>query len=92
MNVTQTVEGLERYPVNIRYQRDYRNDLQALERVLVPLPSGKHIPISQVAKIEHQERAAGHQERERPAHRLDLCRPQGYRCRHLCRERPEDRC
>jgi len=51
MNVTQTVEGLERYPVNIRYQRDYRNDLQALERVLVPLPSGKHIPISQVAKI-----------------------------------------
>jgi copper/silver efflux system protein len=52
MNVTQTVEGLERYPINIRYQRDYRNDLQALERVLVPLPTGKHIPISQVAKIK----------------------------------------
>ncbi len=51
MNVTQTVEGLERYPVNIRYQRDYRTDLPALRRVLVPLPSGKHIPISQVAKI-----------------------------------------
>ena len=51
MNVTQTVEGLERYPVNIRYQRDYRNDLQALRRVLVPLPSGKHIPITQVADI-----------------------------------------
>jgi Cu(I)/Ag(I) efflux system membrane protein CusA/SilA len=51
MNVTQTVEGLERYPVNIRYQRDYRNDLQALERVLVPIAGGKHIPISQVAKI-----------------------------------------
>jgi Cu(I)/Ag(I) efflux system membrane protein CusA/SilA len=51
MNVTQTVEGLERYPVNIRYQRDYRNDLQALERILVPIAGGKHIPISQVAKI-----------------------------------------
>jgi len=51
MNVTQTVEGLERYPVNIRYQRDYRNNLNALQRVLVPLPNGKHIPISQVAQI-----------------------------------------
>ncbi|WP_298038015.1 CusA/CzcA family heavy metal efflux RND transporter [uncultured Desulfuromonas sp.] len=52
MNVTETVEGLERYPVNVRYQRDYRNDLPALERVLVPLKNGKHIPISQVASIE----------------------------------------
>jgi Cu(I)/Ag(I) efflux system membrane protein CusA/SilA len=52
MNVTQTVEGLERYPVNIRYKRDYRNDLPSLERVLVPLKDGKHVPISQLAKIE----------------------------------------
>ncbi len=52
VNVTQTVEGLERYPVNIRYQRDYRNDLPSLERVLVPLRDGKHVPISQLAKIE----------------------------------------
>jgi Cu(I)/Ag(I) efflux system membrane protein CusA/SilA len=52
MNVTQTVEGLERYPVNIRYQRDYRNDLQSLRRVLVPLASGSHIPLSQVADIK----------------------------------------
>ncbi|MBU0665627.1 MAG: CusA/CzcA family heavy metal efflux RND transporter [Proteobacteria bacterium] len=51
MNVTQTVEGLERYPVNIRYQRDYRNDLQALHRILVPLRDGTHIPMSQVATI-----------------------------------------
>jgi len=51
MNVTQTVEGLERYPVNIRYQRDYRNDLPALNRVLIPLKDGRHIPISQVANI-----------------------------------------
>ncbi|MFK5927085.1 MAG: CusA/CzcA family heavy metal efflux RND transporter [Desulfuromusa sp.] len=51
MNVTQTVEGLERYPVNIRYARDYRNDLQSLNQVLVPIADGKHIPISQVADI-----------------------------------------
>ncbi len=51
MNISQTVEGLERYPINIRYMRDYRNNLDALGRVLVPLPNGKHIPVSQVAKI-----------------------------------------
>ncbi len=51
MNITQTVEGLERYPVNIRYPRDYRNDPQALGRVLVPLRDGTHIPLSQVASI-----------------------------------------
>ncbi len=52
MNVTQTVEGLERYPVNIRYARDYRNDLQSPQRVLIPIPGGKHIPISQAAEIK----------------------------------------
>ena len=52
MTVTETVEGLERYSVNIRYQRDYRNDLQSLERILVPLPNGKHIPLSQIAEIK----------------------------------------
>ena len=52
MNVTQTVEGLERYPVNVRYQRDYRNDLTALGQVLVPLKDGQHVPISQLADIE----------------------------------------
>ena len=52
MNVTETVEGLERYPVNIRYQRDYRNDLQSLGRILVPLPNGSHIPMSQIAEIK----------------------------------------
>ena len=52
MNVSQTVEGLERYPINIRYARDYRNDLQSLQRVLIPTPNGQQIPISQVAQIK----------------------------------------
>ena len=51
MNVTQTVEGLERYPVNIRYARDYRNNLAALKRILISAPTGAQIPIGQVAKI-----------------------------------------
>ncbi|WP_303722402.1 efflux RND transporter permease subunit [Malonomonas rubra] len=52
VNVTQTVEGLERYTVNLRYQRDFRNDLNSLKRVLVPLKDGTHIPISQLAKLQ----------------------------------------
>ncbi len=59
MNVTQTVEGLERYPVNIRYAHDFRNDLQSLNRVLIPISGGKHIPISQVAKLTIRKGAPG---------------------------------
>jgi Cu(I)/Ag(I) efflux system membrane protein CusA/SilA len=51
INVTQTVEGLERYPVNVRYPRDYRDDIDSLKRVLVPLPSGGNVPLEQLAKI-----------------------------------------
>jgi Cu(I)/Ag(I) efflux system membrane protein CusA/SilA len=52
VNVTQTVEGLERYPVNLRYQRDFRNDLPALKRVLVPLKDGSHVPLAQLATLQ----------------------------------------
>tara|TARA_R110002110_G_scaffold12718_3_gene60892 strand:+ start:54020 stop:57196 length:3177 start_codon:yes stop_codon:yes gene_type:complete len=53
MNVTETVEGLERYPVNIRYPRDSRNDIEALERVLIATPTGIQIPLAMVADIEY---------------------------------------
>ena len=49
--VTTTVEGRERYPVNVRYLRDYRTDLDALSRVLVSTPSGAQIPVGQLADI-----------------------------------------
>ncbi|NNE47372.1 MAG: efflux RND transporter permease subunit, partial [Rhodothermales bacterium] len=49
MNVTQTVEGLERYPVNLRYSRELRDNLSALQRVLIPTPTGAQIPLSYVA-------------------------------------------
>ncbi len=50
-SVTQTVEGRERFPVNVRYAREWRDTPEALERVLVPTPSGAHIPITAVADI-----------------------------------------
>ena len=49
MNITQTVEGLERYPVNVRYSRELRDNLPALNRVLIPTPTGAQIPLSYVA-------------------------------------------
>ncbi len=49
MNVTWTVEGLERYPVNVRYSRELRDNLPALRRVLIPTPVGAQIPLSYVA-------------------------------------------
>jgi Cu(I)/Ag(I) efflux system membrane protein CusA/SilA len=52
-NVTTTVEGRERYPVNVRYLRDYRSDLDKLSRVLIPVMGGQaQIPISQLADIK----------------------------------------
>jgi Cu(I)/Ag(I) efflux system membrane protein CusA/SilA len=51
-NVTTTVEGRERYPVNVRYMRDFRADLGALGRVLVPAGGGqRQIPLSQLATV-----------------------------------------
>lgn len=49
--VTTTVEGRERYPVNVRYLRDYRTDVDKLNRVLIATPSGAQIPMAQVADI-----------------------------------------
>ncbi len=51
MNITQTVEGLERYPVNLRYQRDYRDNIDALKRVLVPFPGGGNIPLEELGNV-----------------------------------------
>jgi len=51
MNVTENVEGRERYPMNVRYDRDFRDDVESLKRVLLATPSGSQIPIEQVATI-----------------------------------------
>jgi Cu(I)/Ag(I) efflux system membrane protein CusA/SilA len=49
--VTTTVEGRERYTVAVRYARERRDDLQDLARVVVPTPSGSHVPLAQIADI-----------------------------------------
>ncbi len=54
MNITETVEGLERYPVNLRYPRELRDDLETLKRVLIPTPTGTQIPLGMVADIDYQ--------------------------------------
>jgi Cu(I)/Ag(I) efflux system membrane protein CusA/SilA len=51
-NVTTTVEGRARYPVNVRYMRDFRSDLDALGRVLVPAGDSRQIPLSELAAIK----------------------------------------
>ena len=50
-NISQTFEGRERYPINLRYPRDFRSTPNALERVLISTPSGAQIPLAQVARI-----------------------------------------
>lgn len=49
--VTTTVEGRERYPVNVRYKRELRDDPDRLKRVLIPTPTGAQIPLGQIAEI-----------------------------------------
>ena len=51
MNVTTTVEGLERYPLNVRYARELRDDVPALGEVLVAAPTGAQVPLGQLADI-----------------------------------------
>lgn len=50
-NVTTTIEGRERYPVNVRYLRDYRSDPDKLSRTFVMAPNGTQIPLGQIAEI-----------------------------------------
>lgn len=52
MNVTTTVEGLERYPLNVRYARELRDDVPALREVLVTTMTGESIPLGQLAQIK----------------------------------------
>jgi len=51
VQVSTSVEGRERYPITLRYFRDFRSSLPDLENILIPAGKGRHIPISQLAKI-----------------------------------------
>ncbi len=59
MNVTYTIEGLERYPVNLRYNREFRDNIDMIKRVLIPTPSGAQVPLTQLADISIKKGPAG---------------------------------
>jgi len=50
-NVAENIEGRERYPINVRYSRDFRDDIAQLQRVVIATPTGAQIPVSEVAKV-----------------------------------------
>ncbi|HSL81475.1 MAG TPA: CusA/CzcA family heavy metal efflux RND transporter, partial [Thermoanaerobaculia bacterium] len=54
MEVSRTVEGRERYSVTVSYARDYREEPEALRRILVPTPTGAQVPLGQVARISFE--------------------------------------
>jgi Cu(I)/Ag(I) efflux system membrane protein CusA/SilA len=55
MNVAENVEGRERYPINVRYARDFRDNVDELRRVLIATPAGAQIPLAQVAAISFSQ-------------------------------------
>ncbi|WP_296706011.1 CusA/CzcA family heavy metal efflux RND transporter [Rhodoblastus sp.] len=54
-NLTQTIEGRERYPVNVRYGRELRDDVSKLKRVLVAAPTGVQVPLGELAELRFVE-------------------------------------
>ncbi|WPP51872.1 efflux RND transporter permease subunit [Catalinimonas niigatensis] len=54
MQVSTTVEGRERFPIRVRYAREYRDNPAAIESMLVPTPLGNYIPLSQLAEIKYR--------------------------------------
>jgi Cu(I)/Ag(I) efflux system membrane protein CusA/SilA len=50
-DIAENIEGRERYPINVRYNRDFRDDLPALEQVVIATPSGAQIPLGEVATV-----------------------------------------
>lgn len=51
--ITTTVEGRERFPVRVRYLRELRNEIETIEKILIPAKDGSHIPLAQVADISY---------------------------------------
>ncbi len=70
MNVTTTIEGLERYPVNVRYPRELRDNIESLRRVLISTTTGAQIPLSLVADM--------HLRRGPPSIKTENARPNAW--------------
>ncbi|HEV2522409.1 MAG TPA: CusA/CzcA family heavy metal efflux RND transporter [Candidatus Acidoferrales bacterium] len=50
-NIAENIEGRERYPINVRYSRDFRDDISQMQRVVIATPTGAQIPIAEVARV-----------------------------------------
>lgn len=57
MQLTSTIEGRERFPVRVRYAREYRDNPEDLKKILIPTPSGVQIPLGQLAQITYSRGA-----------------------------------
>ena len=88
MPLTTTVEGLQRYTINLRYDRDFRENVESLREIIVPTPGGAQVPLGQLADLEIVRGPDGHQKRRRGSECVDLCGRQRRGHRHLCTERP----
>ncbi|MDP6340179.1 MAG: efflux RND transporter permease subunit [Candidatus Marinimicrobia bacterium] len=53
MPITSTVEGRERYPVRVRYMREFRDKIESLDKILIPAPNGAQIPLIQLAEVNY---------------------------------------
>ncbi len=89
MNIGGTVEGLQRYPINLRYPQELRDNLQALKQTLIATPGGAQVPLDQAGDLPDPQGPAHDQERERPAHELGVRGHRGDRRRDLRGQRPE---
>jgi Cu(I)/Ag(I) efflux system membrane protein CusA/SilA len=52
MNVTQVLEGRERYPIRVRYMREMRDSPDAMNRIFIPAPGGEHIPLGMLVNAK----------------------------------------
>ena len=71
-NVSTVINGRERFPISVRYLKDYRDNLEALRRVLIMTPSGAQIPLGEIATI-CLARSIDDSRRGRRVDRLCLC-------------------
>ena len=82
-DIATTVQGRERYPINVRYLQDYRSDLDALRAVLIMTPGGAQIPLGEVAKVDLGPGSVDDSGRGRAVDRLCVHRSGDQRLRRL---------
>ena len=80
-SITTTVEGRERYPVSVRYAREFRDDPEKLKRVLIPTMNGAQVPLGTIGRASIGFRSRHDPRRRRSTRRLRVCRygGPGYR-------------